>query len=94
MNKQLGRWVVTQDIANACKADPSFEKFVHQSMNRYVLCDWGELSPQDSAANDSALQNGDDRIFAQYTDALSDYRIWIITEWDRSVTTILFPGEY
>jgi hypothetical protein len=54
------------------------------------------------------MKSGDERILAAYKfpdnaswtdDALNMYggkenRIWIITEWDRSVTTILFPGEY
>lgn len=35
-----------------------------------------------------------DRILAVYTQKNTDVTIWIITEWDRSVTTILFPNEY
>lgn len=37
-------------------------------------------------------ENGDDRIFARYNNEEGD--VYIITEWDRSVTTILFPSEY
>lgn len=35
-----------------------------------------------------------DRLLAVYTQKNTDVTIWIITEWDRSVTTILFPNEY
>jgi hypothetical protein len=42
--------------------------------------------------NDQAVKNGDDRIMGVYPTDEGD--IWIITEWDRSVTTILFPSEY
>lgn len=41
------------------------------------------------------FERGDDRIFAAYEHPLhEDWKIWIITEWDHSVTTILFPSEY
>lgn len=42
--------------------------------------------------NDDAVKNSDDRIFARYNNEEGD--IYIITEWNREVTTILFPSEY
>ena len=53
----------------------------------------GNLCPDDAKINDKAVKNGDDRILAMYEDEKYG-KIWIITEWDRSVTTILFPSEY
>ena len=45
--------------------------------------------------NDNAVKNGDDRILAAYKNSgPKAWKIWIITEWDRSYTTILFPDEY
>ena len=67
-------------------------KFVFDSLKRHTRCDWGELSEQDKASNNSAL-NGSGRLFSAYIKEGLD-KIWIITEWDRSVTTILFPDEY
>ncbi len=101
---KLGRTVTTSGIANAMKENSDFEVFVMDCMNRYTNHDWGELSDSDREANDEALSTGGDRIFAAY-DMNKDYNvknsydmseksIWIITEWDRSVTTVLFPGEY
>ena len=45
--------------------------------------------------NDNAVANGDDRILAAYKKKDGKaWKIWIITEWDRSATTVLFPDEY
>ena len=60
---------------------------------KHINGDWGDLCKEDKALNDSALANGNDRILSSYTNE-NDVKIWIITEWDRSVTTILFPEEY
>lgn len=59
---------------------------------RYVQGDWGDVSPGDRLANDTACLNGS-RVLAAYV--LPDgTKLWIITEWDRSVTTLLLPEEY
>jgi hypothetical protein len=60
---------------------------------RHVTGDWGELDKEDRAANDRAWESGEDRILSAYN-LPGDWRIWIITEWDRSVTTLLLPEEY
>lgn len=59
---------------------------------RHASGDWGEVDAEDSAANDRALVDGD-RILSAYT-LPDETRIWIITEADRSVTTILLPSDY
>lgn len=53
----------------------------------------GDTCNVDAKMNNDAIRNGD-RILAVYTQKNTDVTIWIITEWDRSVTTILFPNEY
>lgn len=54
--------------------------------------DWGTVSESDKQANEFALVNGS-RLLSAYT--LADgTRVWIITEADRSATTILLPEEY
>lgn len=52
---------------------------------------WGEVPHEDGLANEAALENGD-RIMSVYH--FGEDRLWIITEADRSVTTILTPDEY
>jgi len=60
-------------------------------LDRYTHGDWGVLDPEDAAMNDAALTTGD-RILGSYTHG--GQKVWIITEWDRSITTILLPSEY
>jgi|GEM_PF-130415 len=63
-----------------------------KALLQYSQGDWGILCDEDKAANDAALRDGD-RILAAYLDRNST-KFWIITEWDRSVTTLLLPEEY
>jgi hypothetical protein len=54
--------------------------------------DWGSLSPEDVAENDRSVLYGW-RILSSYQ-LIDQIRIWIITEADRSATTLLLPEEY
>ena len=62
-------------------------------LRRHFSADWGDLDESDRRSNDVALQSGQDRLFSSYQVA-DDLKLWIITEWDRSVTTLLLPDEY
>lgn len=62
-------------------------------LQRHLSGDWGDLDDSDRRQNDAALQSGKDRLFSSYQVA-PDLKLWIITEWDRSVTTLLLPEEY
>jgi hypothetical protein len=62
-------------------------------LQRHLNGDWGDLSDDDRRQNDAALQSGEDRLFSSYQ-VTRDLKLWIITEWDRSVTTLLLPSEY
>ena len=86
----LGKVVMTQDIAMFMDEKEFYMK-VMESLNRHASGDWGSVCEEDKAENDRALESGD-RILSAYE--TSHGKIWIITEWDRSVTTILFPSEY
>jgi len=92
---QLGRLYCTAGAA--LKDDtPEFDSFVWQALARYTEGDWGELSTGDKAQNDAAIADTDGgRILAAYENKKHPaWKIWIITESDRSVTTVLFPDEY
>ena len=92
---QLGQTVMTRGVADALAENPDFAGFVIECLERYKACDWGEMEASDKALNDSAVKNNDDRILASYKNGgPKAWKIWIITEWDRSYTTILFPDEY
>lgn len=90
---KTGRTVITRAIAEMMQTDNAFAEFVNTSFNRYLNCDWGSMDKEDKALNDAAVKNGDERIHASYIDS-TGRKIWIITEWNRSVTTILFPSDY
>jgi hypothetical protein len=59
---------------------------------RHGRCDWGEVCAADAAENDLSLREGF-RILSAYR-LTTGVSIWIITEADRSATTILLPEEY
>lgn len=60
---------------------------------RHIHGDWGDLGIEDLAANELALLTGK-RLLSSYNLPDGRSKIWIITEADRSVTTILLPEEY
>lgn len=64
----------------------------HALLMRHATGDWGDLCAADKQANDDALRHAA-RILSAYhlTDGT---KVWIITEWDRSVTTLLLPSDY
>jgi len=61
-------------------------------LRRHMAGDWGEVCPEDAQANAHAAEHGG-RILSAYT-LSSGVKIWIITEADRSATTLLLPEEY
>src|SRR5438105_11082702 len=61
-------------------------------LRRHMSCDFGELSDEDVKENELSLREGF-RVLSAYRTARGQ-KIWIITEADRSSTTILIPSEY
>ncbi len=59
---------------------------------RHVTGDWLEMCAQDQETNREALVHGA-RVFSAYT-MKDGKKLWVITESDRSVTTLLLPSEY
>ena len=87
-----GQLVWTCGVNAEVDGNPDFAKFVTGSLKRHMAGDWGNLCAEDRAENNQGLVRGG-RLFSVY-EHNSLPKIWIITEWDRSVTTILFPDEY
>lgn len=91
---ELGQVVSTKAIHDKCLNDYDFLIFVSRSLDKYTKCDWGDTCKEDCEQNDISVEQGE-RILAVYNNPSNENEtIWIITEWDRSVTTILFPSEY
>ena len=74
----------------------AFAEALDEDNNHYLSLhsrgNWGEVSEEDRRANDYAVEHGE-RVLSAYTLRTGE-RIWIITEADRSSTTILLPSEY
>jgi hypothetical protein len=85
---ELGQTVATPGAimaAEMAKADLGLFLRFHENGK------WGDVCEEDVASNDRAVEHGD-RILSEYHSG--SVRFWIITEWDRSVTTVLLPSEY
>jgi hypothetical protein len=61
-------------------------------LRRHVTGDWGELDEEDRRENEFSIAQGF-RLLSSYT-LSSGTKLWIITEADRSSTTLLLPSEY
>ena len=62
-------------------------------LSRHVRGDWGELTEDDRKENQLSLERGF-RLLSSYRTNAGDTKLWVITEADRSATTILLPEEY
>lgn len=93
MPRKLGQVVMTDGINDRIADDEHFARLITKCLKRYIHYDWGDLCDGERRMNDLAVKNGDDRILASYNNP-DGGRVWIITEWDHSITTILLPEEY
>lgn len=86
---QLGRTVMTRGV-HALVASGQFNPLPF--LLRHARGDWGDLCDEDVKSNNQALRL-EGRLMSSYK--VGEMLIlWIITEWDRSVTTLLLPSEY
>lgn len=85
----LGQLVATRGVLAHLRAHPvtTAQALVH----RHVTGDFGDLSEADREANVDAIRLGD-RVLSAYE--VGGQRVWVITEHDRSVTTMLLASEY
>jgi len=85
----LGRIVATPGALRALeRANQSAAIF----LARHAGGDWGELDREDVRENEYSVAHGL-RLLSSYTTAVGE-KLWIITEADRSATTLLLPDEY
>ena len=83
----LGRLVATAHAVSVLSVVD-----VSRALARQGACDWGDLDAADRAANDAAVTE-EARIVSAHRGSIG-IAFWIITEWDRSATTILLPEDY
>lgn len=90
---KAGQTVWTQGINAKIAEDALFAKFVLDCLKRHLNGDWGDLPKEDKEENELSLKENC-RLLSAYIIPGTEDKIWIITEADRSVTTVLFPDEY
>lgn len=85
---EMGQWAIVQI-------------FMQRYLGRHSSGDWGNLSEHDQQVNIDALDSSDPKRVMSVYDGVeyiegvpTDDRMYVITEWDRSVTTLLFPDDY
>ena len=89
----LGQVVMTQGVMSLIEKEPLLEIEIGSSLYSHCINEWGNLCEEDKKANDYAVEHGE-KILSAYEIGENKIKIWIITEWDRSYTTILLPEEY
>lgn len=89
---KTGQIVSTRGVFEKMQEYPHFAQFVNESLRRHMIGDWGDLGKEDKQENELSLKEGYRLLSAYEGKGLP--KIWIITEADRSATTILFPDEY
>ena len=86
---ELGQIVATP---GALKALEESGQSALPFLARHAACDWGDVDAEDRRSNNRAVSEGT-RILSDYS-LPGGWRLWIITEADRSATTLLLPEEY
>lgn len=84
---ELGQLLATPGVLDAAAGED-----LRPYLSRHAAGDWGDVGASDARANDRALSEGT-RLLSAYR-LRNATRVWIITEADRSATTILLPDEY
>ena len=81
-----GRLMITRNARNALP-----RREVDAAINRHLSGDWGDVCQSDWQRNEQALRDGD-RLLSVYQTQAGE-KFWIITESDRSTTTVLLPSD-
>lgn len=82
-----GQVLLTSHVANSLSQGE-----IKEMLDKHFSCDFGDLSKADINSNLKAIKNKDDRIMSAYNSKAG--RIYVITEYDQSATTVLFSNEY
>lgn len=83
----LGQTVITPNALNTLHPED-----FPRALTRHGVGDWGDICDEDKAINEQSLKYGA-RLMSTFTDR-NGTKFWIITEADRSVTTVLLPEDY
>lgn len=85
--------VATRAIDEWMKEAEGRKEVIEDLIVKHLQGDWGDVSSADKKENEQALQEGG-RLMSSFKVNDSREKIWVITEADRSVLTVLFPSDY
>lgn len=89
-----GKFTLGQLVATTNALESLNGEDIQIALGRHISGDWGDIDhPEDWEANCFALEHGEGRLFSVYHDR-KGVKFWIITEADRSATTVLLPEDY
>ena len=91
-NKKQAKFPVGQIVSTANALSKLTHADIMTALSRHVKGDWGEVDEEDRQENELSLQKGF-RLLSVYRSS-DGTKFWIITESDRSVTTVLLPEDY
>jgi len=83
----LGQLVATKNAVSTL-----FPEDIRSALRRHITGDWGDLDTEDKLANENAILLGE-RLFSAYH-SVAGVKFYVITEWNRSLTTVLLPEDY
>lgn len=91
----LGRLVMTASVAALVREQPALARMMGVWLARHARNDCPTLSDEDRAANAWSITAGE-RVLTSWPLGSEDdaERVWILTEWDRSQTTVMLPSDY
>lgn len=89
---KTGNFYMTVGIASFMKDSRERCGLIEDCVRKYINRDWGATSEEGRELNNEAVKNRRDRIFATYE--VGEEKVFIITEADRSATTVLLASEY
>ena len=94
VNRLLARFPLGRVVATpgALRVLEEANQNAFEFLAKHQAGDWGELCEEDKRENEFSVRNGF-RILSAYR-TRNDVKIWVITEADRSATTLLLPEEY
>lgn len=90
-DEAMNKFEIGQLVATTGATETYTQNELLQYLARHRQGDWGDMCDEDKKANEDALEYGE-RLMSCYEE--DGKKLWIITEYDRSVTTLLLPSEY
>ena len=90
----VGQIIFSKGVLQYTSIDPAFYKFIMSCLQQHCKGKYGEVDDIDKFYNNQSAKFGGDIILSSYTYKPANTAVWILTEADRSYTTILLPEEY